>query len=176
MLQVNDALGARAESFRHKCNAFTCWVNWSRGLWCVIICRNMSAATIWVVKIGTTGLHSALSLCACVGCTKPHPTITCDLLINSSMQIIHPYANPLRGLLDDVTDSLQMCIYTKLHFRIRRDWMIDCIIRIKRDFFFEARDWRMNVSRSLQPCSVAVGLKIICNASSLRWSDDKHAL
>ena len=43
-------------------------------------------------------------------------------------------------------------------------------------FFFQARDWRMNVGRSLQPCSVAVGLKTICNASSLRWSDDKHAL
>ena len=38
--------------------------------------------------------------------TRPRPILTRDLLINSSMQIIHPYANPLRGLLDDVTDSL----------------------------------------------------------------------
>ena len=36
-----------------------------------------------------------------------------------------------------------------------------------RVIFFQARDWRMNVGTSLQPCSVAVELKTICNASML---------
>ena len=38
--------------------------------------------------------------------TKPHPTSTRDLLIDSSMQIIHTYVNRLRGRMGDVTDML----------------------------------------------------------------------
>ena len=36
--------------------------------------------------------------------TRPRPILTRDLLIDSSMQIIHTYVNRLRGWMDDVTD------------------------------------------------------------------------
>ena len=38
--------------------------------------------------------------------TRPRPTLTRDLLIDSSMQIIHTYINRLRGRMDDVTGML----------------------------------------------------------------------
>ena len=38
--------------------------------------------------------------------TRPRPILTRDLLIDSSMQIIHTYVNRLRGRMDDVTDML----------------------------------------------------------------------
>ena len=38
--------------------------------------------------------------------TRPRPILTRDLLINSSMQIIHTYVNRLRGRMGDVTDML----------------------------------------------------------------------
>lgn len=38
--------------------------------------------------------------------TRPRPILTRDLLIDSSMQLIHTYVNRLRGRMDDVTDML----------------------------------------------------------------------
>ena len=38
--------------------------------------------------------------------TRPRPILTRDLLIDSSMQIIHTYVNRLRGRMDDVRDML----------------------------------------------------------------------
>ena len=52
--------------------------------------------------------------------------------------------------------ALQQCIAQEW----LTEWLIQCML----------------LTRCLQPCSVAVALKTICNASSLRWSDDSHAL
>ena len=38
--------------------------------------------------------------------TRPRPIFTRDLLMDSSMQIIHTYVNRLRGRMDDVRDML----------------------------------------------------------------------
>ena len=46
--------------------------------------------------------------------------------------------------------------------------------RQPRRHFSQAQDWRITVGLRLQPCSVAVALKTIGNASSLKWSDNSH--
>ena len=85
--------------------------------------------------------------------TRPRPILTRDFLIDSTMQLIHTYVNRLRGRMDDVTDMLFWTTVTKLP---------NLVLYIR-------------VGTRLQLCYVADALKTICNASSLRRSDDNHA-